>query len=40
MNLTLCPRLKRFNRKMIYSKSEAIHYKMIGIFIEREYYSL
>ncbi|WP_425445177.1 hypothetical protein [Xenorhabdus japonica] len=25
---------------MIYSKSEAIHYKMIGIFIEREYYSL
>ncbi len=38
-NLTLRIRLKRLNRKTIgYSKSEKIHDKMIGTFIETEYY--
>ncbi|AWK13398.1 IS1 family transposase [Candidatus Fukatsuia symbiotica] len=38
-NLTLKTRLKRLNRKTRgYSKSEKIHDKVIGIFIEREYY--
>ncbi|CDG89897.1 Insertion element IS1 (fragment) [Xenorhabdus bovienii str. feltiae Florida] len=38
-NLTLRTRIKRLNRKTIgYSKSEEIHDKVIGTFIEREYY--
>lgn len=38
-NLTHRTRLKRLNRKTIgYSKSEEIHDKMIGTFIERENY--
>ncbi len=38
-NLTLCIRLKRLNRKTIgYSKSEKMHDKVIGTFIETEYY--
>ncbi|WP_187652362.1 IS1 family transposase [Xenorhabdus sp. TS4] len=40
-NLTLRTRLKRLNRRTIgYSKSEEMHDKVIGTFIEREYYSL
>ncbi|MBC8946905.1 transposase [Xenorhabdus indica] len=40
-NLTLRIRIKRLNRKTIgYSKSEEIHDKVIGTFIEREYYFL
>ncbi|WP_340619229.1 IS1 family transposase, partial [Xenorhabdus entomophaga] len=36
--LTLRIRLKRLNRKTIgYSKSEKIHDKVIGTFIETEY---
>ncbi|WP_038214097.1 IS1 family transposase, partial [Xenorhabdus bovienii] len=39
MNLTLRTRIKRLNRKTIcYSKSEILHDKIIGTFIEREYY--
>lgn len=39
MNLTLRTRLKRLNRKTIgYSKSVELHEKVIGTFIEREYY--
>ncbi|WFQ80061.1 IS1 family transposase [Xenorhabdus sp. SF857] len=38
-NLTLRTRIKRLNRKTIcYSKSEEMHDKVIGTFIEREYY--
>lgn len=38
-NLTLRTRLKRLVRKTIgFSKSEAMHDKVIGTFIEREYY--
>ena len=38
-NLTLRSRIKRLVRKTIgFSKSEAIHDKVIGTFIEREYY--
>ncbi|NHB98759.1 hypothetical protein C5470_21580 [Photorhabdus stackebrandtii] len=40
-NLTLRTRLKRLNRKTIgYSKSEEMHDKVIGAFIETEYYFL
>ncbi len=40
-NLTLRIRIKRLNRKTIgYSKSEQMHDKVIGTFIEREYYFL
>jgi insertion element IS1 protein InsB len=39
MNLTLRTRLKRLNRKTIgYSKSVELHEKVIGTFIEHEYY--
>lgn len=39
-NLTLRNRLKRLNRKMLgYSKSPEMHDRIIGTFIEREYYS-
>ena len=39
MNLTLRTRLKRLNRKTIgYSQSVELHEKVIGTFIEREYY--
>ncbi|PHM28154.1 transposase [Xenorhabdus budapestensis] len=39
MNLTQRTRVKRLNRKTIsYSKSEEVHDKVIGTFIEREYY--
>jgi len=38
-NLTLRTRLKRLNPKTIsYSKSEKMHDKIIGTFIDREYY--
>ncbi len=38
-NLTLRIRIKRLNRKTIdYSKSEEMHDKVIGTFIEHEYY--
>lgn len=38
-NLTLRTRLKRLNRKTLgYSKSVELHEKVIGTFIEREYY--
>ncbi|WP_244590771.1 IS1 family transposase, partial [Xenorhabdus hominickii] len=38
-NLTQRTRIKRLNRKTIsYSKSEEMHDKVIGTFIEREYY--
>ncbi|BET98620.1 hypothetical protein TCT1_35410 [Xenorhabdus sp. TCT-1] len=38
-NLTLRIRIKKLNRKTIgYSKSEAMHDKVIGTFIERNYY--
>ncbi|PHM76391.1 IS1 transposase [Xenorhabdus cabanillasii] len=38
-HLTLRIRIKRLNRKTIgYSKSEEIHDKVIGTFIEREHY--
>ncbi len=38
-NLTISTRLKRFKRKTIgYSKSTEMHDKVIGTFIEREYY--
>ncbi|MBC8950689.1 insertion element IS1 protein InsB [Xenorhabdus ehlersii] len=38
-NLTQRTRVKRLNRKTIsYSKSEEMHDKVIGTFIEREYY--
>jgi insertion element IS1 protein InsB len=38
-HLTLRTRIKRLNRKTIgYSKSEEMHDKVIGTFIEREYY--
>ncbi len=38
-NLTLRNRLKRLNRKTLgYSKSPKMHDKVIGTFIEREYY--
>lgn len=38
-NLTLRNRLKRLNRKTLgYSKSIEMHDKIIGTFIEREYY--
>ncbi|WP_155271211.1 IS1 family transposase [Xenorhabdus bovienii] len=38
-NLTLRNRLKRLNRKTLgYSKSPEMHDKVIGTFIEREYY--
>lgn len=38
-NLTLRNRLKRLNRKTLgYSKSAEMHDKIIGTFIEREYY--
>ena len=38
-NLTLRSRLKRLVRKTIgFSKSEDMHDKVIGTFIEREYY--
>ncbi|WP_208612550.1 IS1 family transposase [Xenorhabdus vietnamensis] len=38
-NLTLRIRIKRLNRKTIgYSKSEEMHDKVVGTFIEREYY--
>lgn len=38
-NLNLRNRLKRLNRKTLgYSKSTEMHDKMIGAFIEREYY--
>ncbi|BET95899.1 hypothetical protein TCT1_08200 [Xenorhabdus sp. TCT-1] len=38
-NLTLRIRIKRLHRKTIgYSKSEVMHDKVIGTFIEREYY--
>ncbi len=39
MNLTLRTRLKRLNRKTIgFSKSKEMHDKVIGTFIEREFY--
>ncbi len=39
MNLTLRTRLKRLNRKTIgFSKSPEMHDKVIGTFIEREFY--
>ncbi|EFI5608750.1 IS1 family transposase, partial [Escherichia coli] len=38
-NLNLRNRLKRLNRKTLgYSKSTEMHDKVIGTFIEREYY--
>ncbi|BET97084.1 hypothetical protein TCT1_20050 [Xenorhabdus sp. TCT-1] len=38
-NLILRNRIKRLNRKMLgYSKSPEMHDKVIGTFIEREYY--
>ncbi|AYU97896.1 hypothetical protein EEI76_23040 (plasmid) [Enterobacter cloacae] len=38
-NLTLRNRLKRLNRKTLgYSKSSEMHDRIIGTFIEREYY--
>ena len=38
-NLTLRTRLKRLNRKTLgYSKSPEMHDRIIGTFIEREYY--
>lgn len=38
-NLTLRNRLKRLNRKTLgYSKSAEMHDKVIGTFIERQYY--
>jgi len=38
-NVTLRNRLKRLNRKTLgYSKSAAMHDKVIGTFIERQYY--
>ncbi|MBD2800456.1 IS1 family transposase, partial [Xenorhabdus sp. M] len=38
-NLTLRNRFKRLNRKTLgYSKSPEMHDKVIGTFIEREYY--
>ncbi len=38
-NLTLRNRIKRLNRKTLgYSKSPEMHDKIIGTFIEREYY--
>lgn len=38
-NLTLRNRLKRLNRKTLgYSKSPEMHDRIIGTFIEREYY--
>ncbi|BAX54647.1 IS1 transposase [Photobacterium damselae subsp. piscicida] len=38
-NLTLRSRLKRLVRKTIgFSKSEEMHDKVIGMFIEREFY--
>ncbi|BET97127.1 hypothetical protein TCT1_20480 [Xenorhabdus sp. TCT-1] len=38
-NLTLRNRVKRLNRKTLgYSKSPEMHDKVIGTFIEREYY--
>ncbi|WP_275390737.1 IS1 family transposase [Xenorhabdus bovienii] len=38
-NLTLCNRIKRLNRKALgYSKSPEMYDKIIGTFIEREYY--
>ncbi len=38
-NLTLRNRIKRLNRKTLgYSKSPEMHDKVIGTFIEREYY--
>lgn len=38
-NLTLRIRIKRLNRKTIgHSNSEEMHNKVIGMFIEREYY--
>ena len=40
-NLNLRNRLKRLNRKKLgYSKSTEMHDKVIGTFIEREYYVL
>ena len=40
-NLNLRNRLKRLNRKTLgYSKSTEMHDKVIGTFIEREYYEL
>ncbi|MGV2935802.1 IS1 family transposase, partial [Providencia sp. AGC89] len=40
-NLNLRNRLKRLNRKTLgYSKSPEMHDKIIGTFIEREYYLL
>ncbi|HGU6737759.1 TPA: IS1 family transposase, partial [Klebsiella pneumoniae] len=40
-NLNLRNRLKRLNRKTLgYSKSTEMHDKVIGTFIEREYYVL
>ena len=39
MNLTLRTRLKRLNRKTIgFSKSSEMHDKVIGTFIDREFY--
>ncbi len=39
-NLTLRNRLKRLNRKTLgYSKSPEMHDRIIGTFIEREYYA-
>ncbi|GAD74071.1 putative transposase [Vibrio azureus NBRC 104587] len=39
-NLTLRSRIKRLARKTIgFSKSEEMHDKVIGTFIEREYYT-
>ncbi|CDH04830.1 transposase (fragment) [Xenorhabdus bovienii str. oregonense] len=38
-NLTLRSRIKRLNRKTLgYSKSPELHDKIIGTFIERNYY--
>ncbi|CDH07695.1 Insertion element IS1 (fragment) [Xenorhabdus bovienii str. oregonense] len=38
-NLTLRIRIKRLNRKTVgYSKSEEMHDKVTGTFIERNYY--
>ncbi|WP_411354719.1 IS1 family transposase [Xenorhabdus khoisanae] len=38
-NLTLRNRIKRLNRKTLgYSKPSEMHDKIIGTFIEREYY--
>ncbi|WP_370700347.1 IS1 family transposase [Xenorhabdus cabanillasii] len=40
-NLTLRNRLKRLNHETLgYSKSSEMHDKVIGTFIEREYYNL